>query len=435
MRRFSTDIAILGAGAAGMAAAEAVVEAAAEAGGPGTSVTLITAEPGLPYKRTKVSKSLASGFGAGAFSLQAPDWFDRSGIRLLSETQVTAIAPGARELRAQNADGPVQVGYSALILATGSGPGPLAPDDPLSAIPAGCIHYGHSRAAVLQLREAVRSLSEDQGRAARVAVIGGGVLGVELACELQQIGAAISLLHRGDRLMDRNLDVEASDLLAAASVSAGVRVLTGVTLKTAKFAHGQITLTLSPVAGVEDRDNPGPVALPGIDLLVRACGHRPEITVTLDAGIACRTGILVDHRLQTDATAVFAAGDCAEHPSGRVTHLWRHALEQGRIAGRNALRLVRSQSGSWEHYSFVPFRLKCNVFGHYLFSLLPEPGDTEEHPERVQAGDRCYRLFWNGGKLCGLLMSDDRERADLCLQAVRERWPRDQVFRELQLDS
>lgn len=446
-----TDIAVIGAGAAGSAAAEAAVTA-----NPGLHVTLISSEPGLPYKRTKVSKSLAEGFDEMAFDLHPPEWYRSTGIRVLDRTLVTDVDRTSRILRAGGPRGELSLQWRALVIATGSRPAEVSADDPLSAVPADRLHFGHSRPAVQGLRSAVVGLRAELGRPPRVAVLGGGVLGLELAWDLYRMGAEVTVIHRADRLMDRNLDAEASAHLLRATAAHGVRVFCSRHLLRTRTPGSGIHLELGPAgahrqAGAEQQadaeqghggqrgggagsgggaESEGSGASLEADLVVRASGHTPEIHVGRQAGLSTATGILVDECLRSSAPGIFAAGDCAEHPGGRITHLWRHAIEQGALAGANAAASVANPGAQPAPYQFVPFRLKCEVFGAYYFSLLPEgSGDTRNLV--LREGERYYHCYLRDDRLSGMVMMNDKVRADSWMEAVREGWTEERLRAEL----
>jgi hypothetical protein len=153
---------------------------------------------------------------------------------------------------------------------------------------------------------------------------------------------------------------------------------------------------------------------------------------------------------------VFAAGDAAQHPNGTVTHLWHAAQYQGELAARSAV-------GKHVHHDNPPFRLKCEVFGHYFFSMnvpqlaaathragaLPAVGAASAPNERVsfpekkpaepfdreeEARGSVYRcLYYRNDRLFGVVMVDDRDRAKRYEAAVREGWARGTVHLELPL--
>ena len=155
------------------------------------------------------------------------------------------------------------------------------------------------------------------------------------------------------------------------------------------------------------------------DLVAYGTGVEPDIDLAVAAGLDSERGVLVDEQLRTSHPTIFAAGDVAQHRDGRLTHLWRQAEEQGRVAGLNA-------AGGAESYRFVPFRLKCEIFDHYFFSVgRPTPEEVEAY-EVVECtdGTRYLCAYYREGALAGLVMIGDKDRQKQYLRAVVERWSR-----------
>lgn len=161
----------------------------------------------------------------------------------------------------------------------------------------------------------------------RAVVIGGGLLGVSAARALAERGAQVVLAQQGERLMERQLDAEASELLHEHLTTLGVEIHTECRVR-----------GLSTAFEERSQAEPGtPRRVTGVDLavgyrldadlVVLACGVRPRTGLALAAGLDVRTGILVDDELRTSDPRVHAIGDCAEH-AGRVYGLAGPALEQ-----------------------------------------------------------------------------------------------------------
>jgi NAD(P)H-nitrite reductase large subunit len=131
---------------------------------------------------------------------------------------------------------------------------------------------------------------------------------------------------------------------------------------------------------------------------------------------------MVNQYLQTSNPDIFAAGDVAEHPGGNVTFLWHAAEFQGIVAAENAL-------GGTVPYEQLPFRLKCEVFGQYFFSINKPPDSQRAHYTVVEnIHNTIYQCFYyQEDILHSVIMVNDKARAKLYEKAVREKWNRTRV--------
>ncbi|MFF1414019.1 NAD(P)/FAD-dependent oxidoreductase [Streptomyces sp. NPDC058289] len=327
-------VVVIGGGLAGL-------RLAARLGG---DVRVLGEEEHVPYNRVLLAEVLAGRYAPEVTSLPAPGPALRRGVR--------AVRIDRAEQVVHCDDGTVER-YGTLVLATGSNPvlpplrGLFEPEG--RELPAG-VHAFRTMDDCLALSAAVRP-------GVRAVVIGGGLLGVSAARALAERGAQVVLTQQGERLMERQLDAEASELLHTHLTGMGVEIHTECrvrglsTTASAVRPHpaGGITRNPAPPAFEErvraepgtprraPNPAPGPRTVTGVeladgyrleaDLVVLACGVRPRTGLALAAGLDVRTGILVDDELRTNDPRIHAVGDCAEH-AGRVYGLAGPALEQ-----------------------------------------------------------------------------------------------------------
>jgi 3-phenylpropionate/trans-cinnamate dioxygenase ferredoxin reductase subunit len=309
-----TAIVIAGAGECGTRAAFALREEGWDG-----RVILAGAEPSPPYERPPLSKTgeLKPICDSGALR--------EAGITFLPGTAVAGLDAAAHVL--ELADGR-RLAYRSLLLATGARARRL----PFGDAP---VHVLRTRADSAALRERLRP-----GR--RVAVIGGGFIGLELASSAAALGCTVTVVELGPRLMGRAVPARVAAVMAERHIAAGVdiRCGTGVT-GLAQTASG-VAITLAEGATVE------------ADVVVAGVGAAPETTLAEAAGIEVADGITVDACFATSAPDVFAAGDCCRYPhplyDGRPLRLesWRAAQEHGTAAARAML-------GGSEPYAGVPW--------------------------------------------------------------------------------
>lgn len=399
----SFELIVVGGGSAGTYAAAAAVEYA-----PGTSVALISDEDRLPYKRTKISKSFAQGYERDEFALYPDEWYRANGVELITSESVQEI--DRERMRVELSDGRT-IGYRKLVLATGARP--IVPN--LSGSLADHVYTAHTAAEIDRLKWAA-------ARSGSAVVIGMGVLGTEIAEQLSRMGLTVHLVGNRTRMIPRTLDTELSERIEGVFRSNGVKLYFEEPEQQVEGAPGEYTVRLARSR----------VEVSG-ELLVYAVGLEGRMDLARSSGLSIDKAVVVDPYLRTSDPDIYAAGDIAQQPDGRVTHLWRHGMEQGARAGENA---VRSLSGEAElTYEYVPFREKCKVFGHYFFSMCV-PTDQEMRSyelHRYEGGERLVRVYVKDGKVKGVSMINDLDREKTYMEAVRERWPLETLVRAVEL--
>ncbi|MFD8982682.1 NAD(P)/FAD-dependent oxidoreductase [Streptomyces sp. NPDC059564] len=292
-------VVVIGGGLAGLRLAARL--------GPAAAVTVLGEEARAPYNRVLLAEVLAGRYAPGVAALPDPGPVLRRGVR--------AVRVDRAERRVHCDDGTV-TGYDALVLATGSNP--VLP--PLRGLFTSGGRELPDGVHAFRTMDDCLALSAALGPGVRAVVIGGGLLGVSAARALAARGAQVVLAQQAERLMERQLDADASALLHAHLTALGVEIHTHCRVRglTTTADRGPRLVT-----GVELADGYRLDA----DLVVLACGVRPRTGLARAAGLEVRKGIVVDGRLRTGDPAVHAIGDCAEH-AGRVYGLAGPALEQ-----------------------------------------------------------------------------------------------------------
>ncbi|MFD9305132.1 NAD(P)/FAD-dependent oxidoreductase [Streptomyces sp. NPDC060048] len=311
-------VVVIGGGLAGL-------RLAARLGG---NVTVLGEEPHVPYNRVLLAEVLAGRYAPEVTALPAAGPALRRGVR--------AVRIDRAEQVVHCDDGTVEP-YGTLVLATGSNPvlpalrGLFEPEG--RELPSG-VHAFRTMDDCLALSAAVRP-------GVRAVVIGGGLLGVSAARALAERGAQVVLAQQGERLMERQLDADASALLHTHLTALGVEIHTECRVRglTTTGPAGESRAVTGPAAPrtTPQVPRPGQSRVTGVelavgfrldaDIVVLACGVRPRTGLALAAGLDVRRGIVVDDRLRTSDPRIHAIGDCAEH-AGRVYGLAGPALEQ-----------------------------------------------------------------------------------------------------------
>ncbi|MDH2355422.1 FAD-dependent oxidoreductase [Bradyrhizobium sp. SSUT18] len=370
----------------GMAAARLVDELAKTALGR-YAVAVIGEEPRLAYNRVLLSSVLAGETGSHEIELRPADWWRHRGVTVRYGYRVTEIDTGRRELKIE---GEESMEYSKLVLAIGSTP--LRLNVPGADL-AGVHTFRDTRDVDLLLTLAAAKK--------RVVVVGGGLLGLEAAYGLAKAGAPVTLLHLMDRLMERQLDAPAADLLKTLVERKGIRIL--LNASTVRI-HGE-----SHVEGVELADGSRIEA----DAVIFAAGIRPNIALAKDAGIAVNRGIVVNDEMQTASPDIYALGECAEH-RGTCYGLVEPAYEQARVLARHLAGRPAVYQGS-----VVSTNLK--VSGVSVFSAGDFMGG--EGSESLVLTDRrrgtYKKLVIADGRLTGAVLIGDTVDALWYLELIR----------------
>ena len=372
----------------GMAAARLVDELAKTALGR-YAVAVIGEEPRLAYNRVLLSSVLAGETGSHEIELRPADWWRHRGVTVRYGYRVTEIDTGRRELKIE---GEESMEYSKLVLAVGSTP--LRLNVPGADL-VGVHTFRDTRDVDLLLTLAAAKK--------RVVVVGGGLLGLEAAYGLAKAGAPVTLLHLMDRLMERQLDAPAADLLKTLVERKGIRIL--LNASTARI-HGE-----GHVEAVELADGSRIEA----DAVIFAAGIRPNIALAKDAGIAVNRGIVVNDEMQTASPDIYALGECAEH-RGTCYGLVEPAYEQARV-------LARHLSGRPAAYQGSVVSTNLKVSGVSVFSAGDFMGG--EGSESLVLSDRrrgtYKKLVIAEGRLTGALLIGDTVDALWYLELIRNR--------------
>lgn len=327
------EIVVIGAG---LAAANAVETLRAE--GYDGALTVVGAEPDPPYERPQLSKEFLKGdtdFGL----VHDATWYEENDVRLLTDVAATWIDRSAGKV--DLADGR-SLSFDAVLLATG-------------AVPRRLNLPGAESAHVLRTVADARRLKDALTPRHRIALIGGGWIGLEVAAAARAHGAEAVILEVADLPMQGVLGAELAQYLVDLHRGHGVEVRTGVNVRAIE-PEGVVTS--------DGRE--------AVDAVVVAVGAVPETTLAHDAGLQVSlpglgAGVVVDEHLRTSDPRVYAAGDVALarhtlHGPLRVEH-WDNAIRQGQLAAR--AMLGRDAVYEWQPYFYTDqFEFSMEYVGH-----------------------------------------------------------------------
>jgi ferredoxin-nitrate reductase len=362
---------VVGGGMAAMALVEAVLEHAPAR----FDITLVAAEPHLPYNRVQLSRALAGDVVPAELTLRDGGWFEAAGVRVRRGVAVERLVIAAREAHLADGD---RLAWDRLVLATGSRP--ALP--PIGGLQRAGVH------AFRTLRDA-QAIAERAARGGPAVVVGGGLLGLEAARGLQARGRRVTIVHLADRLMEQQLDPLAASLLERRIRGLGIDVLVGAVTEEV-LGNGHVEGVR--LAGGQELE---------ADLVVVATGVRPDVELAREAGLEVERGIVVDDELRTSHPGVWAVGECAEH-RGALYGLWAPVKRQARVAGA----AIAGRPAAF-HGATPATTLK--VMGVDLFCAgRPQAAADEDEVLSLDSRSGRYRkLVVAGDRLAGALLLGD----------------------------
>jgi nitrite reductase (NADH) large subunit len=376
----SHGVVVVGGGIAGLAVCEALRERDAR-----VPITLVCAEPRLPYDRVRLSEILVSGESADSLQLRPREWFDDHHVTPILGRRVTRVRAGDHAL---DLDDGTTLPYAQLVLATGS----TALLPPIPGIESDHVHAFRGPEDCEAIRAAAAA-------ARQAAVIGGGLLGLEAARGIASQGCPVTVVHLMDRLMERQLDAGCAGMLHDA-LDVDVQLRRQTT---------EITNSSPPTLRFADGDELG------ADLVVVSVGIKAETTLAREAGAEVGRGVVVDDALRTSLPDVYAVGECAEH-RGMVWGLVAPILEQCRAA---AAAIAGDAAAAYE--GSVP-ATKLKVAGIDLYTVGDAEGDVQAVAADATQG--VYRkLVLADGAAAGAILLGDLRGAEALASMVRRREP------------
>ena len=309
---------IIGNGAAGFYAAKAIKERNESA-----IIKLISNEPVHSYVRTQLSDLITEEID-DSFYLAKANWYKENNIIEILGVNVDSIDRENKLVRLDNNQG---VHYDKLILANGSynfvPPTKVKLNDSEVEINSWTYNTVKGIHTIKKVAD-INALKEELPETKNVVIIGGGLLGLEAAWEVQKRNINVTVVELADRMLPRQLDTDGSKLFESLVKKTPVQVLLGT-------AVDFINADENGVKSIQL--NNGQVI--DADAVIFSVGVRSNIFLAQPSGIQCNRGIVVNDYMQTNMSDIFACGDVAEH-DGIYYGNWPAAVEMGKVAGANA---------------------------------------------------------------------------------------------------
>ena len=395
-------VVIVGNGIAGVTAARHVRKASGRA-----RVTMVSDETASPFARTALMY-VYMGSLTQAHTQMYPERFWAENRIDRVQDRAVALDPARQRLALRDGG---DLPYDRLLVATGSRP--AIPPWPGADLP-GVQGLYHLADLERMERDTRGPAGAGRGRVRQAVVVGGGLIGVELAEMLRTRGVAVTFLVREDRYLPRTFSETESALVAAEIRRHGVDLRLG-----------------AEVARVEGTDRAQAVVTAGGERLAAefvgvGTGVRPHVD-WLGGAVETGRGVLVDRQLRASADHVWAAGDCAElrdPPPGvrPVEPIWYTARLQGATAGLGMAGHPRDYAPGVYFNSAKFFDLEWQVYG-----ATGGPGDDWERSD----GARSLRIRTRSGAVSGVSALGLRLRQDVCARWIAQGWPLDRALAEL----
>jgi phenylglyoxylate dehydrogenase epsilon subunit len=369
---YHTKYLIIGSSHAGLSAIDAIRLQDKEG-----ALTLVTQESCLPYSPTILPYVISGQAQPEKVFLRDQQGLDGLSVAFKPGTKVMAVDGKGRQVTFVSGE---KIEYEKLLLATGAAP-KLPPVQGLESVP----YY------VLRTLEDALALRSKIRKEATALVLGAGLIGLHAAENLAKEGMKVVVVEALSQVLPGYFDEEASQMIHRVFSNNGVKILLNGKVSRVKGADGEATLSLTPGGSLS------------AGLIVVATGVQPRVGYLAGSGVEVDRGILVDERMRTNVSGIWAAGDVAQargfFESSKVLNATLpNAVEQGRIAGMDMVNdpALKGYPGA------IPLNT-YTFFGHRAFSVGMVRDEEGCEVEKVSVPENfMYRkLVFKGDHLVG----------------------------------
>jgi len=343
------------------------------------AVKLVTMENHPPYSPMSLPYVVSERVRRSEIQMVDDDFFRQMDATVLRNRMILQVDPGGRKVTYDNGE---SESYDRLLIATGSDP-----IVPAALKEAGCFGF-HIMDDCLSLIEQLRAKK-------RIAILGAGLVALELAVALKERNCQVTVIAPRERILRRYFDTEASCRIIDLFAENGVEI---------HLNWGEATAAQKSNDGI--RVNFGKDRELETDILIAGIGVIPRVSFLKGSGIAINEGVRVDRRMRTNVTTVFAAGDVAEAAeffTGQegLNPILPNAVHQGKVAGSNMVDKELDYEGWLPMNTF-------NFFGHLAVSVGKAVPSGSEDVFTEKNGDRgsYRRIICKGGRLLGVAFID-----------------------------
>lgn len=352
---------ILGGGMVAGYAAKELAERGLKSG----ELTIVSADTSIPYERPPLSKSFLAGKETEtSIRISPEDFYRENGVQVNLNCEISTVDAARRRLVSKTGE---EFAFEKLVIATGARPRAL------QAVGANLRNVRYLRSL-----DDSRAIRESAQKMKRVAVIGGGFIGMEVAAVLAQAQIEVTLLLNEDRIWKRLFSSQMSDFFESYYGARGVRIVKNAAVRELRGDGAVNSIVLARGETV------------GCDMVVAGIGVLPATDMLAGSGIETGDGVAVNEYLETNHQNIYAAGDVANYPDmifgkrRRVEH-WDNAVSQGQYC-------ARALTGDRTPFKHVPY------FFSDVFDLSYEYwGDSSGAEQTVHRGDlssKSFSVWW-----------------------------------------
>lgn len=370
---------IIGNGIAGTTAAEEIRKIDGH-----NPILMISDEDYLTYYRVKLSHFINKKYSLTELLIHDEDWYKEKNIQIKLGKRIKSI--DIRNCSVQLEDGE-KIDYEKLLVANGGS----------ASIPE---VMGAEKKGIYALRnlEDLEKVQEYLLNCKEVAIIGGGLLGLEAAWALKELGLRVNVVEFFPYLLPKQLDSELAKHVKEQLEQRGLYIHLG--------AAAEEIVGEDRVEGIVLQDGQ---VIP-VDMVLFSTGMKSNRVIVEGTNIQTNKGIQVNAFMETSQENIYAAGDVAEF-EGVVMGLWSTAMDQGKIAGRN-------MAGIQERYKPLKPATYLSIGGFSLFSVGEIDG--EQFSLSYQEETVFHKLFIKDGKLIGGVLTGDIKKMAKLKKAVND---------------
>ncbi|MBN2794784.1 MAG: FAD-dependent oxidoreductase [Clostridia bacterium] len=358
-------------------------------------IEMITEENHITYNRPMLIDYVGGEYDQDHFIIEDAMWYEDQNIDVMYDTKVLSINKDKQVVETNKGN----FYYNKLILAQGS----CAFVPPITDINAKGVHVLKDIKDAHQIIALMKFVD-------KISIIGGGLLGLEAADVFNQMHKSVTVFEVGDRLVPRQLDEKSSDFVKKHIEKQGVKVINN-----ARISHIVAGDSVEGIA-LENGD------FHEADMILVSAGVRPNIQFVKDQ-LDCNRGIIVNEKMETSASNIYAVGDVAEY-NQVVVGLYQTAIEQGKIAGANVVGDVKFYESNLTPAQFSNFNIEFfsigEIYGEELLSVVVDHLDQGKYS--------C--LYFKEDVLVGGILLGDMKNAVKIMNGMKRKALRSDFVRE-----
>ena len=403
----SENFVIIGNGAAGFYAAKAIRER-----NKSCCIILISKEKISSYYRPQLSDLLSEPINEDDFYIESKKWYKENNINELLGVEVTSIDEKSNLITLSNGE---KINYNKLILANGSynfiPPTKTSKGEEINSLNYDKVKGVHT----IKYLTDVESIKKDIDSSNNAVIIGGGLLGLEAANEIEKSINNVTVVEFSSRLLPRQLDLEGSKLFESIAANSKVSLMLGELCDEIIVDENNKVISIKLKSGK---------TLP-CDLLIFSVGIRSNLDLAKSINLNSNRGIIVNNKMETSLSNIYACGDVSEL-NGIVYGNWPAAIEMGKVAGANAAGDNLEFKG---FVSSVTFNgLDCEIFSAGTVNFDDEK--LEQLSFKDILNNKYSKLFFKDSNLIGGILINNSSTAGKIITGIAEGYSKSDCINE-----